>query len=224
MAITWSFFAGLAAAIPCFFMSARLFRVWRDPLAVDEGRWVRFGGGIIVMEFLVLHSASLFTAGAGWSPADVAYYAGSVGADGAPLHVGAGVELKAVAYLAIAYGVLAAIIAASFRSLSLFAYFAFIMTGRLLGVAVPFLGEDSRHIVSRIIMGTILYFAMVILSLVPLPRGGMKPDVLSRLSFDPGNNGWSEFPHRPIFAGAVYFFLLGCSEILVPLGIIDFHK
>lgn len=224
MTLFWNLCAGLSAAIPCFFMSARLFKVWRNPLAVDGGRWVRFGVGIIVMEFLVVHSGSFSAAGAGWSPEDVAYYSGSVAADGTPLDIRAGLGLKAVLFLALFYGLLAAIIAAKFRSLSLFTYFAFIMAGRLLAVAVPSFSEDTRYIVTRILMAIILYIGIVTLSLLPMPRGGMKPDVISRLPDGPGDTGLWNSPHQPIFAGAVYFFLLGCSEILVPLGLIHFGK
>ena len=53
--------AAIAAALPCFYLSYVLVRVWIDPRAVDDGNWVRFGVGLMVLEFILLHSGAMTT-------------------------------------------------------------------------------------------------------------------------------------------------------------------
>ncbi|OGS59161.1 MAG: hypothetical protein A3J79_04385 [Elusimicrobia bacterium RIFOXYB2_FULL_62_6] len=193
----WNLFCGLSAALPCFAMSLRLFTVWKDPLSVDSGGWVRFGVGIMIVEFLVVHSGGIFGA----------YAAGRLGG-----------PRYAIFLLPLFYGVFAAVISFAFKNRSLLTYFAFIMAGRLAAIGVPLLREDAAYLGSRAGVALVLYMGMVVLTLIPLPRGGITPEAAGCSMSGSGSGVWVDYPHRPLLAGALYFFLLGCAEILLPFG------
>ena len=52
---------GIIVAIPCFALASTLMLTWIDPMSVDEGRWVRFGVGIMVLEFVLVHSGAMLS-------------------------------------------------------------------------------------------------------------------------------------------------------------------
>jgi len=51
-------FEGLITAIPCFTLAATLLLTWIEPMSIDDGHWVRFGVGIMVLEFVLVHSGA----------------------------------------------------------------------------------------------------------------------------------------------------------------------
>ena len=52
---------GWLPTLSCWWMSFLMFRAWWFPRGLDGGRWVKYGVGIMVFEFLVVHSAFLFS-------------------------------------------------------------------------------------------------------------------------------------------------------------------
>ena len=51
-------FEGLITALPCFTLAVTLLWTWIDPMSIDNGHWVRFGVGIMVLEFVLVHSGA----------------------------------------------------------------------------------------------------------------------------------------------------------------------
>lgn len=179
-------------------MAYRMLRVWRDPRSVDNGGWVRYGVGIMLMELLVVHSGAIFGA-----------YA-----------AGGNVSLAELLILLVLYLVFAGTITLAFKSRDLLKYFLYIMAGRLFAVWVPLLREDAAYLNSRAGVSLILYGAMFLLTILPLPRGGITREIAGVNMKGAGSGVWVDYPHRPIFAGAIYFFLLACCELLLPFGLL----
>ena len=189
----------MPASSACIMMAARMFRTWRDPLSVDNGNWVRHGVGIMLMEFMVVHSGGFIGA----------YAAGHV--DSSPV---------ALLLLSLFYAGFAALMAWVFKSRDLFKYFISLMGGRLLTVCLPVFRDDAAYLGSRAGVAVLLYICMAFLTVFPLPRGGITTDVADRCMKGAGGGIWVSFPHRPILAGAIYFFLMGCAELALPFGLL----
>ena len=190
------FFAAVAMGVPTLFMAHRLFEVWRDPLRYDEGRWVRYAVGIFIMEFLIVHSALL------------------------TLDVLAETSENAIKWLSLAaltvlYAVYAIVIGLLFRSRQLVLTFLSVLAGRAIA-AVFFLSPDDLawHYRHSVISGA-LYAATFLLSLLPLPRLGMTEEKVRPLVSGVGSGHWVENPHCAVGAAAIYFLLLGLSEVFV---------
>jgi hypothetical protein len=107
----------IAFALPCFSMAARLWRVWREPMAIEDGRWVRLGTGVFVLEFVLLHAG---------------VFLGSVGAGVETVAAKVGMTLGVAAF----YGIFAGAIALGFKSRMLFDAFLWLILGRLAAVVV----------------------------------------------------------------------------------------
>ena len=56
------FVQGVVVSLPCFALASVLLRTWIDPLSVDDGRWVRFGVGILALEFVLVHAGGMLAA------------------------------------------------------------------------------------------------------------------------------------------------------------------
>ena len=54
-------FFGVLTAAPCFVLAATLILTWIDPMSVNQGKWVRFGVGIMVLEFVLVHSGAMMS-------------------------------------------------------------------------------------------------------------------------------------------------------------------
>jgi hypothetical protein len=54
-----SMLMGFFSILSCWYMALRFYRAWWDPLTADNGTWIQFGLGIMVMEFIVVHSGGL---------------------------------------------------------------------------------------------------------------------------------------------------------------------
>jgi hypothetical protein len=46
----------LVGGVSCLSMAVTLYRTWQTPMAVEGGRWVSLGVGIMVLELLLVHS------------------------------------------------------------------------------------------------------------------------------------------------------------------------
>jgi hypothetical protein len=187
----------VAFAIPCFTMAARLFRVWRDPMGVEDGRWVRIGTGVFVLEFVLLHAGILL--GAAGAGADT--LAGKVGA-----------TLGLTAF----YELFAGAVALGFQSRMLFTSFLWMIGGRFVALAVGISERDTELLTAHSVVGMMIYFAMVLVSVVlPIPRLGITPQVAAATRQPNASGTWVDHPHRAIGAAAVYFLLLGVVELSV---------
>ena len=51
--------SGFIGAVSCWWMAITLFRAWQTPMVVEEGRWVHLGVGIMVLEFILVHSGAM---------------------------------------------------------------------------------------------------------------------------------------------------------------------
>jgi hypothetical protein len=196
VALLWQLVSAVSASLPCFAMGWRLARVWKDPLAVEEGRWINLGVGIMVLEFVIVHSGVAF--------------AGLIGSA-----EGTGRRLLGAGGLAVLYFIFAGTIALAFRSRLLLGTYLLIMGGRAIAVIVGASQGEARFIVAQSVTAIVLYFGAVILSLFPLPRLGMTEEKVAPFR-DPAASGhWIDKPHCAIGAGAVYFFLLGAADLFV---------
>jgi hypothetical protein len=202
MELPWRLVNALSTSLPCFFMAARLVRVWKDPLGVEDGRWISLGVGVMVLEFVLVHS--------GVACAVVA------GSDDA-----AGVRLLHLGVIGLGYLLFAGVIALAFRSAMLLQSFLTLIVGRAVSVYVGLTQDQAAFLVAQSVLAVILYFFITIASvIVPVPRFGLTADVVrGRVR---GRGVWVEEPHRAIAAATVYFSLLGAADLLVlpwlPLG------
>lgn len=185
----------LSFAAPCFGMGLRLLAVWRDPASVDEGRWVRLGVGIFVLEFIMLHAGIMMGAAA-------------AAADSAALRVGGMLGLTAF------YAIFAAAIAFGFKSRMLFTSFLWMVGGRFAAMVIGISAADQALLLAHSVLAMLIYFPVVFASVIlPWPRLGIT-DAVAEEARVPGSGGlWVEQPHRAIGPAAVYFLLLGPAEI-----------
>ena len=184
-------------AIPCFTMGFRLLQVWRDPMSLEEGRWVSLGIGVFVLEFILTHAGIFLGAHA------MGATSGSVGVFGFVLLVGF-------------YALFAGAIALAFKSHMLFMSFLGLVVGRLAGMVIGMSNDDQALFMAHSVIAAVVYFVMVFASVfLPWPRRGITPEIAAR-SRTPGASGlWVEQPPRALGPAAVYLILLGVIEVLV---------
>lgn len=197
MSRLWQFLCAVSAALPCFIMGARLARVWKDPMSVESGRWVKLGVGILVLEVVLVHSGV----------ACVALFGAREG--------GIGRMLMSLGGLSLMYLVFAGAIALAFKSRVLLESALLVMAGRGVAVLIGVTQDQARFIAAQSLLAAGLYFAVVILSLFPFPRLGMKEEVVRPLMKDAGEGHWVDKPHCAIGAATLYFFLLGALDLFV---------
>lgn len=194
MLSSWQWLVAIAAAVPCFLMAHRLWRVWRDPESVEGGRWVEYGISILVMEFVLIHSGAVMGGMAG-SPSTV-------------------VTVLSMAGLIAFYSLFAAAIAYGMKSPGLFRSFLLIMLGRMVTIVWATGSEVSGYLLAQSMVSVVLYLFVAVLSLLPLPAFGMaNPKYARALRKDGGRGLWVEKPHRAIGAATIYFLLLGLAQV-----------
>ena len=183
----------LSFALPSFAMGFRLLAVWRDPLSIDGGRWVRYGVGLFVLEFILLHAGVML--------------------GGAAAASGGGFDGMTVLLLGF-YALFAGAIALGFRNSSLFQSFLFVIGGRAVGSLLGISTESQALFLAHSLIGMVLYFTLAMSSVfIPWPRRGIT-DAIAAEQRVPGSSGlWVEQPHRAIGPAAVYYLLLGVAEV-----------
>jgi len=184
-------------AVPSFAMGARLLQVWRDPMAVENGRWVGLGTGVFILEFVLLHAGVLL---------------GTIGAS----TDGMGGKLATMAGLTLFYGLFAGALSLAFKSRMLLESFLWMIGGRFAALAIGVSQDETNLITSHAVVGSVLYFGLVLASVfLPIPRWGLTREV-ALATRTPGATGtWADEPHRAIGAAPSYFCLLGAIELLV---------
>lgn len=184
-----------AFALPCFLMARHLWRVWRNPMAVEDGAWVRLGVGVFVMEFILVHAGILLAAAAEGAATSGGRLAGLLG-------------------LTAFYLVFALAISAAFGSRRLFEPFIWLIGSRYLALLIGVTAATERLLLAHAIMAMAIYFPLVILSVfLPWPRFGITAEVAAARRVPNSRGTWVDEPHRAIGAATVYYLLLGLAQI-----------
>lgn len=189
----------LSSALPCLYLSWTLLRVWRDPMSVDSGSWVRFGVGLMVLEFVLLHSGA-FIGGLAATKADFKH------------------KTKLLGLLLFFYSLMVWAFAVSFDSTALIWIFAAVTIGRLVtAITASAEGEAAKALMAaRSGIGIILYLLAVFASvMLPVPEWGITNAILADVYPDRGGGLWEVNPERAIAAAAGYFLLLGLAELFI---------
>lgn len=188
----------LWTGLSCLFMAWLFYLAWWRPLELDEGRWVRVGVGVMVLEFILVHSGGflhhLMQEKAGWG------------------------RTKMALGLTALYTLFGVGIALGFKSWWLLGSYALVMSGRLWAL---FFGRwtpmDQAISQRRMIAGVSLYLGLVFATLfLPVPRGGLTPSLISSVWSGGDSGEWVDHPEKPLAMGMAYFFVLGLIEIRPP--------
>ena len=195
---TWGdWFGCLWSAGSCWFMAGMFVTAWWWPRSLDNGRWVKLGVGVLVLEFILIHSGaflnSFMTQKAGWE------------------------RDKKLIGLTAFYTLFGVAIAFAFQSWWIFGSFVFVMSGRLWSV---FAGQDDMdRAVSqrRVVASAMLFLGLTFATLfLPLPRGGLNDALLHEVWPTRGGGAWEQRPEIALAMGAAYFLLLGLVELRPP--------
>ena len=187
----------LWSAGSCWFMSGLFVTAWWWPRRLEDGAWVKLGVGILVLEFILIHSGAflnqLMTRKAGWD------------------------RTKALLGLVAFYALFGMAIAFAFRSWWLLGTFVSVMAGRIWSV---FAGQDEmgRAISQRRVAASALLFLLLIFAtiFIPVPAGGIDRWLLQEVWPARGHGVWETNPERALAMGTAYFLLLGLVELRPP--------
>ncbi|HEB82671.1 MAG TPA: hypothetical protein ENJ11_07405 [Gammaproteobacteria bacterium] len=193
---TRQWLAVLASAIPYLYLSWVLLDVWRFPMQWDNGRWVPFAVGLLVLEFILLHSG-VFIATLAAESRDTKK------------------QIKIFLGLLLFYGLMTYGIARSTGSNELMLIFASVMLGRFISSVL--LREGGRdEYMKRAALGIVLYLLLTAASIfLPVPELGITSSVLAEVYPDRGGGIWEREPERAIAMACIYFCLLGLAELFV---------
>lgn len=188
--------AAVAAATPCFYLSWALFSVWREPMAWNEGSWVRLGVGLLLLEFILLHSGAFM-----------------IGVLGQRQNLGQ--RLKLAGGLLAFYSTMVWAFALSLDTPALLWIFAGIIIGRSLNLLLnP--QASRRAIMARSALGVVLYLLVVLATVfLPIPELGITASVLNEAYPERGGGLWEREPERALAGAALYFLVIGFAEITV---------
>ena len=180
----------LAFAAPSFTLGFKLLAVWRDPMSVDGGRWVRYGVGLFVMEFILLHAGVMLGGAAANGPW--------------------GMTLLLLGF----YALFAGAFALAFRNAALFYSFLWLIGGRAVGSLLGLAADSQPLFLAHSLLGMGLYFVLVMTSVfLPGPRRGITEAIAAEQRVPNSSGLWAEQPHRAIGPAAVYYILLGIVEV-----------
>jgi hypothetical protein len=173
-------------------------------MSVDEGSWVRFGVGLMVLEFVLLHSGA-FIGGIAATKADLKDKARLLGS------------------LLFFYSLMVWGFSVSFDSTALAWIFAAVTIGRLItAITASAEGETAKNVMAaRSGIGITLYLLAVFASvMLPIPEWGMTSAIVADVYPNRGGGVWEVNPERAIAAAAGYFLLLGIAELFIlgPVG------
>ena len=188
-----------SSAIPLLGLSVVLMIVWYDPMRIDDGHWVPYGVGLLVVEFIILHSGAFIGA---------LFLFGEDRKKNLKLLAG----LMAM-YLLFVWGM-----AMSVNSPSLVWMFCILTAVRLVTILTTKKhSEVSKKVFSeRSALGIALYLLVVFGTVfLPIPELGITDSVISEVYPDRGSGLWERHPERAIAGGAVYFLLMGFAEIVI---------
>ncbi len=186
---------GIVAAVPCFLLAGTLLLTWIDPMSIDNGRWVRFGVGIMVLEFVLVHSGAMM---ASIKRTDSAVQNLKIGA-------------SAFAF----YSLFAGGMALAFQSWPLFFIYSTVMLSRWVSILTR---PESAKLEAQRRSGIAICFyllAVFMSVLVPWPELGVTLSVVREVYPDRGGGEWERNPETALAAGVVYFTLVGITELVL---------
>lgn len=187
----------LWSASSCWFMAGLFLTAWWWPLELDGGSWIKFGVGVLVLEFISIHSGAFLNHffSTKFNASRVLTLLGLVGF----------------------YSLFGVAIALAFKSWWLLGSFALLMVGR---IHSGIMAQDDmsralnqRRIVASLMLFLLLTFATVF---IPMPRGGITEDLRREAWKDGGSGIWVSHPERALAMGFVYFLVLGLVEVRPP--------
>ena len=184
---------GFVTAVPCFVLAGTFLATWIDPMSIDGGRWVRFGVGIMVLEFVLVHSGAFMSAQkarADWNT----------------------IKLLGAAFLM--YGLFAGAMAFAFRSWTLFVIYTLVMLSRWMGMFIhpEEAGEEARR---RSGLAVAWYLLAIFASVIfPWPELGVTGRIIAEVYPDRGSGEWERNPETALAAGVIYFTLIGATELV----------
>ncbi len=184
---------GIVTAIPCFLLAGTLMLTWVDPMSIRDGRWVPFGVGIMVLEFVLVHSGAMMAAWQRSKELD---------------------QWKTIILMTGAYALFAGAMAAALKSWDLFLIFTVVMITRWARILTD-PDHAPEEAMRRSGMSIVFYMLATFCSLfIPLPELGLSTDVLNQVYPFRGGGEWERAPEKALFAGVLYFSLLGLAEIV----------
>lgn len=183
------------AALSCWFAAWTFWVAWRTPMAWEEGLWVKLGVGILVAEFIAIHSSTLI---------------GELAA--------AGAGFRRLALIALgAYALFALAIPLAFNSLEIALLVGALMISRLYDIFRPAGGRERAYGRRRSLASGLLFVLLAFATVaLPIGPGGITPELLDAVWPDRGDGLWEAEPQRALVMGLVYFLLLGLVELRPP--------
>lgn len=168
-------------------------------MSIDNGQWVKLGVGIMVLEFILLHSGGFLLAGT------------------ADLNWRDKKTWKAVLGMIALYGLFVFGISMAFKTWMFAGVFILVMLGRL--SSHFFQPEQSKYAIQyHLGLSIMLYLGAVFASVfIKVPRGGITYGILNDVYPDRGSGHWETHPQQALFAGVLYFGVLGLLELRLAL-------
>jgi hypothetical protein len=186
---------GWAAAFGCWFAAACFLMAWWWPRILDDGRWVKFGVGVLIFEFLTIHATAMLTFGLRSK----------------------GLAPRSWVWLVALYAAIAAGAAAAFSSWVLLLSFAALLAGRVRALFRP---DDPATLVAthrRVAVSAALFLVLTFATVfVPMPAGGVDAALLAQVWPERGSGLWEQRPQQALALGFLYFLLLGAVEARPP--------
>ncbi len=184
----------IIACAPSLSLAYILFNVWLDPMAWDQGSWVPYGVGLLLMEFLILHSSVFIT-----------HYAAT--------HQAFSDKLKSFVGLVALYSLMGTGFALSTDSPTLLIMLIAIMVSRFVSALRADSTQDGTFS-RRAALGIVAYLMITAGTVfIAIPEMGITTSVVQEVYPNRGGGVWERYPHRPIVGAAVYFCLMGVAEL-----------
>lgn len=162
-------------------------------MARDQGNWVRLGVGLMILEFVVLHSGAFMSAIGNNKTAQPGW--------------------RFLLGLLCFYTLIVWAFAETTDSDSLLFIFAGIIISRLVALALD-RDHARQQMMKRSSCGIVFYILVAFASIaVPVPEMGLTSEVLAEVYPGRGGGLWERQPQLPLVGGAVYFALMGIAEL-----------
>lgn len=161
-------------------------------MSVADGAWIPFGVGIMVLEFVLVHSGAMM---ASWQDPKTSQ------------------RWKTIVVVTGFYAMFAGAMAAAFESWDLFLVFSAVMVTRWATLLLDpsHAREDAMR---RSGMSVVFYlFAVFITLFAPIPELGVTASIVNDVYPHRGGGEWERNPEIALAAGVLYFCLLGIAEL-----------
>lgn len=178
-------------------MAGMFVTAWWWPRALEDGRWVKLGVGVMVLEFILIHSGAFLsffmTQKAGWE------------------------RTRKLIGLTAYYCLFGVGIALVFHSWWILASFVLVMSGRLWSVFAGQNEMDRAVSQRRVVASALLFLGLTFATIfIPVPRGGITDSLLNEVWPTRKSGVWERQPERALAMGAAYFLVLGLVEVRPP--------